>query len=214
MFWQKPWRLLPTEADITGVREAGFIVSSPPQILAAHSGCVSLNRACRGVLLRKQHVCDCTSLLRVNLSWCRNTHLLRCGRPLLAGAALLFAWWTWIQLADPGGRSKEASSWEVLHERRFIGQRFHLTSGHLCVVTGCQKMQLKAALALSLSSIEGDGTDVVSEVVPTQHQASGLQAALMSSPEWLASWWKWPVLSPPPRFSVRSSNWWEKKERL
>lgn len=40
--------------------------------------------------------------------------------------------------------------------------------------------------ALSLSGVEGDGTDVVSEVVPTQHQASGLGAALMSSPEWLA----------------------------
>lgn len=94
---------------------------------------------------------------------------------------------------------KGLSSWEVLYQRRLVGQHFHLTSGHLCVVTGCQKMQLKAALALCLSSVEGDGTDVVSEVVPTQHQASGLQAALMSSPEWLASWWRWPVLSPPPR---------------
>lgn len=51
---------------------------------------------------------------------------------------------------------------------------------------------------LSLSGVEADGTDVVSEAVPTQHQASGLQAALMSSPEWLAGWWRWSILSPPP----------------
>lgn len=40
---------------------------------------------------------------------------------------------------------------------------------------------------------------MVSEVVPAQHQASGLWAALMSSPEWLPSWWRWSILSPPPR---------------
>ena len=38
----------------------------------------------------------------------------------------------------------------------------------------------------SFYSVEADGADVVSEVVPRQHQASRLQATLMSSPEWLA----------------------------
>lgn len=51
---------------------------------------------------------------------------------------------------------------------------------------------------LSLRGVEGNGADVVSEVVPTKHQASGLGAALMSSPEWIAGWWRWPVPSTPP----------------
>lgn len=49
--------------------------------------------------------------------------------------------------------------------------------------------------ALFLSGVEDNGTDGVSEVRPTQHQASGLPAALMSSPEWLAGWWRRPAPS-------------------
>lgn len=57
---------------------------------------------------------------------------------------------------------------------------------------------------LSLRGVEGNGADVVSEVVPTKHQASGLGAALMSSPEWIAGWWRWPVPSPPPHSAYQA----------
>lgn len=62
--------------------------------------------------------------------------------------------------------------------------------------------------------VEGDGTDVVSEVVPTHCQAYGLRAALMSSPEWRSRLMEMARLLSSPSLSVPGSNCWRRKGRL
>lgn len=65
------------------------------------------------------------------------------------------------------------------NESVFQNSTVHLTARYLSFVTDGQEMHLKALLALvlrlTLHGIEGNDADVVSEVVPTQHQASGLR---------------------------------------
>lgn len=68
--------------------------------------------------------------------------------------------------------------------------KLHAWTPESAAAADCREKHLKASLllaeALSLYGVEGNGADVVSDVVPRRHQDCGLRSALMSSPEWRA----------------------------